>query len=467
LPRLRKLLMIAGGSARWAAQSVRRSGWRVVAADHFVDQDLVAACDAAIRWDRSCHALLSLVKSSCPDAWCYLGGVENAPHLIESVTRHVPLRGSPARSVRSVRNISGWPVLVERAGWRTLQHRRELRLSDWEKGQWLLKPIRSCGGLAVRFATKTRRVAAPGWFFQEYWPGDPYAAAFLALEDGARLLGVTRQWTAGEPMGPAGMGGMGNCPPSCRFAYAGSIGPVAIEPTWARRLTRLGAVLSRETGLRGLFGVDFVARGDELRVVEINPRPTASMEVLECLGGGSWMALHLSAGEDRRRSSSEDRPPAAPGDRPWEAGGDRPSPVAGDRLRSEWSEDRPREPDGGDRPPGRPGDRRSGSCGDRRSSSCTTYGLFDLVENGRFCAKRIVYAPGPVPGAACAPVWADIEDRYGVSVRDIPDGADVIAAGRPVVTLVACGHSAEELEQRLAAALGELTERLRRPLSPP
>jgi predicted ATP-grasp superfamily ATP-dependent carboligase len=47
------------------------------------------------------------------------------------------------------------------------------------------------------------------------------------------------------------------------------------------RLDRLGDVLAGACGLRGLFGVDGILRDDVLWPVEVNPRYTASVEVLE------------------------------------------------------------------------------------------------------------------------------------------------------------------------------------------
>ena len=53
--------------------------------------------------------------------------------------------------------------------------------------------------------------------------------------------------------------------------------------------------LSREYGLRGLNGFDFILRNDRPVVVEVNPRYCASMELLERASGRSVFALHLAA----------------------------------------------------------------------------------------------------------------------------------------------------------------------------
>jgi predicted ATP-grasp superfamily ATP-dependent carboligase len=69
-----------------------------------------------------------------------------------------------------------------------------------------------------------------------------------------------------------------------------------LPDTTRDQLARLGAVLAETFGLVGLVGVDLVvdAVGD-IAPIEVNPRPTASMELIERATGDSIAALHLGA----------------------------------------------------------------------------------------------------------------------------------------------------------------------------
>ncbi len=58
---------------------------------------------------------------------------------------------------------------------------------------------------------------------------------------------------------------------------------------------RFGSLLARKCGLRGLFGVDGIMRDGAFWPVEVNPRYTASVEVLEYALGLSAMAWHRTA----------------------------------------------------------------------------------------------------------------------------------------------------------------------------
>jgi predicted ATP-grasp superfamily ATP-dependent carboligase len=63
--------------------------------------------------------------------------------------------------------------------------------------------------------------------------------------------------------------------------------------------------------LTGLFGVDFVLAGDEAWPVEVNPRWTASVEVIERIAGFCAARIHIDAACHGRLP--ERRPLPAPG----------------------------------------------------------------------------------------------------------------------------------------------------------
>jgi predicted ATP-grasp superfamily ATP-dependent carboligase len=117
-------------------------------------------------------------------------------------------------------------------------------------------------------------------YFQEYIQGESCAAVFVGNKSSATLLGVTRQlvgerWLHAKP-----------------FAYCGSIGPLNLEPATDLALDRLGSALARGCDLRGLFGVDYVLHDVTPWPVEVNPRYTASTEVLEYATGVAALSCH-------------------------------------------------------------------------------------------------------------------------------------------------------------------------------
>jgi predicted ATP-grasp superfamily ATP-dependent carboligase len=152
------------------------------------------------------------------------------------------------------------------------------------QGRWLLKPLRSSGGIAIRFAeedewTKPRR----GMYLQEHVAGEAASAVFLAAGGRSALLGATRQ-LLGQDFG------LGQ-----PFLYVGSLGPLVLNRREADALASLGAALASRFTLRGLFNVDFVRTPRGIWPVEVNPRYSASVEVLERIVNKSFIRLHHSA----------------------------------------------------------------------------------------------------------------------------------------------------------------------------
>jgi predicted ATP-grasp superfamily ATP-dependent carboligase len=144
-----------------------------------------------------------------------------------------------------------------------------------------VKPLRGARGAAIRpWQGQLHGREKKRFYLQERIEGDSGAAIYIASASSTLLLGVTRQ-LVGEEWLHAGP-----------FSYCGSIGPLPLEPSLYSALEQLGMVVAANIGLRGLFGIDFIQRDGIPWPVEINPRYTASVEVLELADGISALSLH-------------------------------------------------------------------------------------------------------------------------------------------------------------------------------
>ena len=178
----------------------------------------------------------------------------------------------------------------------------EVRLGEGSapsSGSWLRKPLRSGAGVGIQQvgSAPLAPLHHADVYHQQYVPGDSYAAVYVAAAGQAALLGVTRQWI-GTAWSGAG-----------RFGYAGSCGPVPLDGAQQEIWQRIGQCLSRCFGLRGLFGVDAIQSREEILPLEVNPRYTASVEVIERATGLLTIALHARASVD---AVLPDGPPPTP-----------------------------------------------------------------------------------------------------------------------------------------------------------
>jgi predicted ATP-grasp superfamily ATP-dependent carboligase len=299
-------LLIFGASARAAAFSALRARFRPGCADLFADADLAARCPVvAIAPDQYPDGFLAVARTAPAVPWIYTGGLENRPGLVRRLARTRPLWGNGPDVLARCRDPHFVFSLLQRAD---LLCPRVLRSGDKlpPHGQWLIKPLRGAGGVGIRVWSEeaaekslTRSAGhpvavSPGHYFQEFIDGEPFSAVFVGEPENAELLGVSRQlvgvpWLHAAP-----------------FQYCGSVA-VPPEPALVRELQRLGGVLAAGCGLRGLFGVDFILRDGRCWPVEINPRYTASVEVIEHALGIAALAYH-----QRAFDASAPAPPAHP-----------------------------------------------------------------------------------------------------------------------------------------------------------
>ena len=65
------------------------------------------------------------------------------------------------------------------------------------------------------------------------------------------------------------------------FRYQGSLGPVELEERDRQEMDRVGRIVASELCLKGVWGIDFISTAQGLYLVDINPRVTASAELIE------------------------------------------------------------------------------------------------------------------------------------------------------------------------------------------
>lgn len=300
-------LLILGASARAAAFSALRAGFRPVCGDLFADADLRAVCPV-MPIERYPAELAAVASAAPAGAWLYTGGLENYPSLVDRISRSREPLGVGGAVLKRVRN----PYLVADALSRAGLPAPECRSSAVglpTDGSWLVKGRRSSGGGGIAVWRGDRNLGIKrGRYFQQRIAGESQAAVFIAAAGEARLLGVTEQLLAGESSAenplPEGEG------VDDAFRYAGSLGPVPLTAVQHQCFEQIGNVLAREFNLVGLFGVDCIITGDEIWQVEVNPRYTASVEIMERATGVSAIAWHVAACRDKRLPREIPLPPS-------------------------------------------------------------------------------------------------------------------------------------------------------------
>jgi predicted ATP-grasp superfamily ATP-dependent carboligase len=276
-------VLIAALSGRALACCARQDGYRPLVADLFGDLDTRELAEASevvpggLRRGFSRGGLLaSLDRLAAGRRTIGLvvgSGFEDRPALLRALAgRHV-LLGNPAEVVCAIKDPFRFAETCARAG---VSH-PEVRRNPPDGGTWLRKRAGGSGG--VHIAASSRRVGQRrGRYFQRQVAGEAVSAAFLAAGGACRVLGLTRQWVDPSPCHP--------------FRYGGASRPASVP---AERAAEIGDAVARVvalTGLRGLNSADFLVRRDGVDLLEVNPRPGATLDVF---AGQRLFRLHLDA----------------------------------------------------------------------------------------------------------------------------------------------------------------------------
>lgn len=297
--------MIAAQSGRALAQAARRAGLRPYVADLFGDEDTHALAESTRvmpgRFGRGMvpEAALEAIDTLAAEAGAPLGvvlgsGFEDDPGLIARIARRHRLIGASAEAVSILKDPFSFADLCARL---RVPHPAVTAGPVDDRSRWLLKAIGGSGGGHVRATAGT--APEPGHYHQARVPGRPYAVNLLAYPGGAEVLAVTAQWSAPAPERP--------------FRYGGALALAAGEahPLPAAILADVESAARRiaaATGLAGLASADFLSDGESWWLMELNPRPGATLDVLD-RRTTPLLAVHVEACLSGSRSLSIGAPP--------------------------------------------------------------------------------------------------------------------------------------------------------------
>jgi uncharacterized protein len=288
-----KRIAVAAISARALAEAAAREGFGVVALDVFGDLDTGRA---ATRWQSIgapqllqldgtllLDALGQIARDDEAQGWIAGSGFEGQPDLLDAAHRRLPLIGNDAATVRRVRDPHAFFGALDVHG---VAHPPVRYDAPADARGWLRKDFAGCGGWQVQRAEQASDDAfSPTQYLQRWHDGTPMSATFIADGRRARMLGCNLQLSRE----------IGHAP----FAWRGVIGPLPMSDSVQVQVMAALQALVGAFNLRGLCSLDFLLRepGPRVEVLEVNPRPPASLD-LYAAHGLPVIDAHLRACDD-------------------------------------------------------------------------------------------------------------------------------------------------------------------------
>jgi len=315
-------VVIVGVSTRAAAESAARAGFAVTAIDAFADLDqhpdvraLSLSRDFGLRFLAGSATRVATTIEA--DAIAYLSPFENHSRAIQTMSRGRELWGNSPAALRRVRDPFVLADTLRRHGFAAPRVVGPAKAGHDERSNdsnnpndpndpnvpngsndpndpndpndaWLVKPRASGGGRGVK--PWRRGTAVPRRsVLQQHITGTPGSIVFVAARGKAVPIGFSRQLIGLPEFGASG------------YRYCGNIMSSAGDPQFEREPQLVDAaramteVVASEFSLVGVNGIDFIARDGVPFPIEVNPRWSASMELVERAQGLSVFGAHVIA----------------------------------------------------------------------------------------------------------------------------------------------------------------------------
>jgi uncharacterized protein len=278
--------LIAAVSGRALAASARRAGLTPLVADFFADADTqeLAPCrklsgDIArgMTW-KALAPVLDALAAAAPSpvlGLAYGSGFEDRPELLKLMAQRWSVLGNDAATVKRIKAPESFFAALDRLG---VKHPLTTIDPPSRGAGWLAKRIGGAGGSHImprRLNSSSRNV-----YYQECVEGRPVSALFVANGNGARVLGFSEQWAA----------------PSTRslWRYGGAVRPASVSAALARTMTSAVKRVAHAFNIKGLGSADFMVSGEGALLLEINPRPGATLDIFDSVRS-PLLKLHLDA----------------------------------------------------------------------------------------------------------------------------------------------------------------------------
>ncbi|MEN9673542.1 MAG: hypothetical protein RL553_1807 [Planctomycetota bacterium] len=277
-------LILIGASVRALAFSCIRAGYKPWCIDLYADEDLTKNCPTTRITKSFPNEISDLIKTAPKAPILYTGGLENHSALLHYLSAQRTILGITGTTLAKLRNTPAFYNLLKSKKIKTPAIITKSKNFNKEKS-YLRKPKNRSGGLGIKHfdPNKQTMVEDADFYYQEFIKGENRSAIFCFTESGFELLGTSIQSSGTQSLH------------ADDFLYSGNMGPVNPCNSELTDLQTIGKIISSNYRPRGLLGIDYILNDSKVYPLEINPRYTASMEVLELALGQNFITKHMQA----------------------------------------------------------------------------------------------------------------------------------------------------------------------------
>jgi uncharacterized protein len=275
-------IIIAAISSRAYVQAAVDAGFEVIAIDAFCDVDTqkmalqtlkVDALNGSFQAEAFCKALTQI------DYQNVLGmtigaGFEAVPELLEALPlKEIPAIFNAPSIIKSVKNPTTFFAFLDGIG---APHPACQLVRPANTIGWLQKQIGGSGGVHIKPVLPLDLTEKLPVYYQQQCAGEPYGCLFLADGSHAQVVGFHQQWCAPSIAQP--------------YRFGGMVSQAEISDEVAKKIDAYVQAITHHFGLRGINSLDFLLQNNDLRMLEVNPRLSASLQLYSAKKGNLFAA---------------------------------------------------------------------------------------------------------------------------------------------------------------------------------
>jgi len=211
----------------------------------------------------------------------YGSGFEDRPSLLAALAERWRVFGNPAEVVARLKDPLAFAWACEA---NEIPHPETTLEQPGELPSWLARQRGGSGGGHIR-AVGDEPAADAQTYFQRRVDGRPVSALVLGASARSAVLGFSEQWSMFQNSRP--------------FRFAGAARPAALPRSVEQRLTAGIDRFCAAIPLVGLNSFDFLLSDHGFWLLEVNPRPGATLDIFDTntSGAETLFAAHIAACE--------------------------------------------------------------------------------------------------------------------------------------------------------------------------
>jgi predicted ATP-grasp superfamily ATP-dependent carboligase len=262
-------ILIVASSGRMLAQAARNAGLNPLVIDLFADLDTQCHAKAfkqipSLAEEHLIPSVDYFIEHYAITHVIYGSGFEYYPESLRYLGSRLIVLGNLSETFIKLHDKPAFFSSLDKLN---IPHPEVCYYAPDCSDNWLVKPMRGQGGLGIkRYYPQERADSAVYW--QKYQAGTQHSVLFLANGQEVQVIGFNTQWTV-------------SLNENQEFIFSGIMNSCGLLNDQKELITDWLKKLVPFFALKGLNSLDFIQAGDKSLVLEINPRPSASMQLYD------------------------------------------------------------------------------------------------------------------------------------------------------------------------------------------